>query len=110
MPRYIDIEPIIKGLELSNSNIIENSTYCKGYNGALTTIISILKELPTVEVVPSDFVLKKEMFSILRRIIWICCGSGTCFQRVLNIKNLIEEYTKEENIWEEVDDGSREHS
>lgn len=101
MPRYIDIEPLIKGLELSNSNIIENSTYCKGYNGALTTIIGILKELPTVEVTPNGFVSKKEVFALLRRIVRICCGSDVSFGKVLNIKSLIEEYTKEENLWEE---------
>ena len=50
MSRYIDIEPLIKGIELSNSKV-DGSQFAKGYNDAIITILRILKAIPHADVV-----------------------------------------------------------
>ena len=59
MSRYIDIEPIIRGLELNNSKIKKTITdsddvgskYAEGFDCATSTILGILKAVPIADVV-----------------------------------------------------------
>ena len=49
MSRYIDIEPFIRGLELSNSKI-DGSRFSEGFNSAISTILGVLRAIPTADV------------------------------------------------------------
>lgn len=50
MARYIDAEPLIEALETDKLKI-EESIYAKGFDGALATILGILRAFPTADVV-----------------------------------------------------------
>jgi hypothetical protein len=50
MSKYIDVEPLVEALETDGLKI-EESIYAKGFDGALETILGILRALPTADVV-----------------------------------------------------------
>lgn len=49
MSRYIDIEPFIRVLEMSNTKI-DGSQFANGYNDATIAILRALRAIPTADV------------------------------------------------------------